>query len=148
MKRSYPHGHKPDVFRRGANEGFQGNGAVVLRDRRGTRKAEIPDVDSKGFSGGDDPLAITSRPAPLAAPAKLTPRGSYQTCRSGGNHHCLDCGYKGQMLKRHLTTAHGLTADEYRNRWSLPRDYPMVARSYLALAKAVGLGMRDRSRRK
>jgi HK97 family phage portal protein len=39
-------------------EGFQGNGAVVLRDRRGTRKAEIPDADAKGFSGGDDPLAI------------------------------------------------------------------------------------------
>lgn len=39
-------------------EGFQSNGAVVLRDCRGTRKAEIPDVDEKGFSGGDDPLAI------------------------------------------------------------------------------------------
>jgi HK97 family phage portal protein len=39
-------------------EGFTERGAVVLRDRRGTVKAEIPDVDSKGFSGGDDPLAI------------------------------------------------------------------------------------------
>ena len=38
--------------------GFQSNGAVVLRDRRGTLKAEIPDIDSKGYSGGDDPLAI------------------------------------------------------------------------------------------
>ncbi len=38
--------------------GFQPNGAVVLRDRRGTVKAEIPDIDSKGYSGGDDPLAI------------------------------------------------------------------------------------------
>jgi hypothetical protein len=39
-------------------EGFQGNGAVVLRDRRGTAKAEIPDVDLKASFGGDDPLAI------------------------------------------------------------------------------------------
>jgi HK97 family phage portal protein len=39
-------------------EGFQANGAVVLRDRRGTLKAELPEADSKGFSGGDDPLAI------------------------------------------------------------------------------------------
>src|ERR1700722_7654186 len=39
-------------------EGFQSNGAIVLRDRRGTLKAEIPDIDSKGCSGGDDPLAI------------------------------------------------------------------------------------------
>jgi hypothetical protein len=38
-------------------EGFQGNGADVLRDRRGTSKAEIPDVDEKGFAGSD-PLAI------------------------------------------------------------------------------------------
>jgi hypothetical protein len=39
-------------------EGFQGNGAVVLRDRRGTAKAEIPEADAKSFAGGDDPLAI------------------------------------------------------------------------------------------
>jgi hypothetical protein len=40
-------------------EGFQANGAVVIRDRRGTRKAEIPDVSEKGMHGiGDDPMAI------------------------------------------------------------------------------------------
>jgi hypothetical protein len=39
-------------------EGFQGNGAVVLRDRRGAAKAEIPEADAKSFAGGDDPLAI------------------------------------------------------------------------------------------
>ena len=39
-------------------EGFQSNSAVVMRDRRGTRKAEIPEADTKGFNGGDDPLAI------------------------------------------------------------------------------------------
>jgi hypothetical protein len=39
-------------------EGFTSNGAVVLRDRRGTSKAEIPDVDTKGITMGDDPLAI------------------------------------------------------------------------------------------
>src|ERR1700693_5921685 len=39
-------------------EGFQADGAVVLRDRRGTLKAEIPDADEKGFAGGSDPLAI------------------------------------------------------------------------------------------
>jgi hypothetical protein len=38
--------------------GFQGNGAIVLRDRRGTLKAEIPEANEKGFSGGSDPLAI------------------------------------------------------------------------------------------
>jgi predicted transcriptional regulator len=61
---------------------------------------------------------------------------------------CLDCGWAGQMLKRHLTTAHGLSVDEYRSRWSLPPDYPMVAKNYAArrsqLAKSSGLGRRGR----
>jgi predicted transcriptional regulator len=59
---------------------------------------------------------------------------------------CLDCGQKAKMLKRHLLTAHRLTADEYRARWSLPADYPMVAEAYSArrseLAKSLGLGKR------
>jgi predicted transcriptional regulator len=57
---------------------------------------------------------------------------------------CLDCGYKGKMLKRHLTAAHSVTPDEYRTRWGLAPDYPMVAPNYAAqrseLAKSFGLG--------
>jgi predicted transcriptional regulator len=60
---------------------------------------------------------------------------------------CLDCGYKGQMLKRHLTTAHGLSVDEYRTRWKLSSDYPMIAPNYSVrrseLAKSAGLGTRS-----
>jgi predicted transcriptional regulator len=59
---------------------------------------------------------------------------------------CLDCGKKAKMLKRHLTTKHGLTADEYRARWGLAADYPVVAQNYSArrseLAKSTGLGRR------
>jgi len=48
------------------------------------------------------------------------------------------------MLKRHLRTFHGMTPEEYRARWSLPHDYPMVAPKYparrSALAKEIGLG--------
>jgi hypothetical protein len=48
------------------------------------------------------------------------------------------------MLKRHLQTAHGLTPAEYREKWGLPRDYPLVASNYAAqrstLAKTIGLG--------
>jgi len=58
---------------------------------------------------------------------------------------CLDCGYKGQMLKRHLTTAHGLSIDDYRTRWKLSSDYPMIAPNYAIrrseIAKAAGLGL-------
>src|SRR3954447_11786340 len=57
---------------------------------------------------------------------------------------CLEDGKKLKMLKRHLQTSYGLTPDAYRAKWSLPRDYPMVAPSYAAtrsgLAKQIGLG--------
>jgi predicted transcriptional regulator len=56
---------------------------------------------------------------------------------------CLDCGYRGKMLKRHLTKHH-LTPAAYRERWGLRRDYPMVSPNYAArrreLAKSIGLG--------
>ncbi|WP_342234474.1 MucR family transcriptional regulator [Inquilinus sp. OTU3971] len=59
---------------------------------------------------------------------------------------CLEDGRKLRMLKRHLRTAYNMTPDEYRERWGLPSDYPMVAPNYStrrsALAKAAGLGTR------
>ena len=59
---------------------------------------------------------------------------------------CLECGERMKMLKRHLGTEHGLTPAEYRARWSLPADYPMVAPDYAAkrkeLAVRIGLGRR------
>ena len=57
---------------------------------------------------------------------------------------CLECGKGHKTLKRHLTSAHGLTAEEYRERWGLDRDYPLVAPNYAKqrseLAKKIGLG--------
>ncbi|ASP31041.1 transcriptional regulator [Qipengyuania flava] len=57
---------------------------------------------------------------------------------------CLEDGRKLKTLKRHLMTDHGMTPDEYRSRWNLPADYPMVAPDYAerrrALAKQIGLG--------
>lgn len=61
---------------------------------------------------------------------------------------CLEDGKKLKMLKRHLKTAYNMTPEEYRERWGLPSDYPMVAPSYAAqrstLAKKIGLGTRAR----
>lgn len=63
---------------------------------------------------------------------------------------CLECGSKHKMLKRHLLTAHDMTADEYRARWNLPGDYPLVAPNYSAkraeLAKQIGLGRKPGNR--
>lgn len=63
---------------------------------------------------------------------------------------CLECGFKGKMLKRHLRTEHGMDEVEYRARWHLPGDYPMVAPAYSAkrseLAKQIGLGRKPGKR--
>ncbi|MDE1467917.1 MucR family transcriptional regulator [Aurantiacibacter sp. D1-12] len=57
---------------------------------------------------------------------------------------CLEDGKKMKMLKRHLMTDHGMTPEEYRERWNLPADYPLVAPAYAEkrrqLAKKIGLG--------
>lgn len=62
---------------------------------------------------------------------------------------CLEDGVKLKMLKRHLKTHYDMTPEEYRERWGLPSDYPMVAPNYAKqrrdLAKKIGLGT---SRRK
>ena len=77
-------------------------------------------------------------------PSELTPAVPIRRSVSAETITCLDCGWKGQMIKRHLTSAHGLSVDEYRQRWGLPPDYPVVAKGYAArrseLAKSLGLG--------
>jgi len=61
---------------------------------------------------------------------------------------CLEDGKKLKMLKRHLKTAFGMTPEQYRERWRLPADYPMVAPTYArhrsSLAKKIGLGTKGR----
>ena len=65
---------------------------------------------------------------------------------------CLEDGLTMKMLKRHLITAHDLTPDQYRAKWGLPSDHPMVAASYAklrsSLAKESGLGLRPVARPK
>ena len=57
---------------------------------------------------------------------------------------CLECGKGQKTLKRHLSSGHGVTAEEYRARWGLGRDYPLVAPNYAKqrseMAKKFGLG--------
>ena len=63
---------------------------------------------------------------------------------------CLDYGKKLKMLKRHLKTRYNMSPEEYRKRWSLADDYPMVAPAYAeqrsSLAKKIGLGTKPRAR--
>ena len=63
---------------------------------------------------------------------------------------CLEDGKKLKMLKRHLKTSYNMTPEQYREKWQLPPDYPMVAPSYArhrsSLAKKIGLGTKPRGR--
>jgi len=63
---------------------------------------------------------------------------------------CLEDGKKFKSLKRHLRTQYNMTPEEYREKWGLPADYPMVAPNYAearsALAKKMGLGQQRRKR--
>ncbi|MCH9053905.1 MAG: MucR family transcriptional regulator [Proteobacteria bacterium] len=65
---------------------------------------------------------------------------------------CLDDGKKLKMLKRHLRSAYNMSPDEYRQKWGLPADYPMVAPKYAALrsklAKKIGLGRKTGTKMK
>lgn len=62
---------------------------------------------------------------------------------------CLDDGKQFKSLKRHIRTSYNLTPEEYREKWGLPHDYPMVAPNYAAarsaLAKKMGLGRKRKS---
>ncbi len=64
---------------------------------------------------------------------------------------CLEDGKKLKMLKRHLKAAYNMTPEQYRDRWGLPPDYPMVAPNYArhrsSLAKKIGLGTKARVER-
>ena len=89
-------------------------------------------------SAGTQPT-VSERPQP-AVPIKKSVMPDYIVC--------LEDGKKLKMLKRHLKTAYGMTPEEYRERWGLSTDYPMVAPNYAKqrsnLAKQIGLGTRSR----
>ena len=81
-------------------------------------------------------------------PAKPEPRVSIRSSVKPDFIVCLEDGKKLKMLKRHLRSTYNMTPDEYRAKWNLPPDYPMVAPNYAeqrsAFAKKIGLGTKRR----
>ena len=88
------------------------------------------------------PAPVAERPEP-AVPVKKSITPDYIIC--------LEDGKKLKMLKRHLKTSFNMTPEQYRERWGLSLDYPMVAPRYAkqrsSLAKKIGLGTKPRKRR-
>lgn len=89
-------------------------------------------------------LASLGAPAPADAAAELRPAVPVKKSIQADHIICLEDGKKFKSLKRHLRTEYDMSPDDYRTKWGLPADYPMVAPSYSAqrsqLAKSIGLG--------
>ncbi|QUM74643.1 MucR family transcriptional regulator [Sphingopyxis granuli] len=92
-------------------------------------------------------LSGLSKPAELPE-EKPVPAVSIRSSVKPDYIVCLEDGKKLKMLRRHLMTHYGLTPEDYRAKWGLPADYPMVAPSYAekrrVLAKEIGLGTKGR----
>ena len=96
-------------------------------------------------------LNNTSSPAPVAVVVeKPKPAVSVRKSVQDDQITCLECGGTFKSLKRHLMTHHTLSPEDYREKWDLPSDYPMVAPAYAEtrsrLAKEMGLGQRRKRR--
>jgi len=101
---------------------------------------QIPEVINTVFSSltglNGQPREAQAEPQKPAVPIRKSVTPEYIVC--------LEDGKKLKMLKRHLRSTYGMTPDEYRAKWNLPPDYPMVAPNYAAqrseFAKKIGLG--------
>ena len=94
--------------------------------------------------------ALTRVGAGIAVAPSEPPKPAISVRKSITNDYlvCLEDGKKFKSLKRHLRTQYGLSPEDYREKWSLPPDYPMVAPNYAKarsnLAKQMGLGQQRR----
>ena len=114
---------------------FVGNNAA--------RAADLPDLIRSVHS---TLAGLAASPDAAERPGSPVPAVPVKTSVADDHIVCLEDGKPFKSLKRHLQAEHGLTPDQYRDKWSLPRHYPMVAPHYAAarstLAKAAGLGSR------
>ena len=94
--------------------------------------------------------ALSNLNAPEAPAAPPQPAVSIRSSIKPDYVVCLEDGKKLKMLKRHLMTRYNMTPDDYRRKWGLPADYPMVAPNYAeqrrTLAKKIGLGRKPRAK--
>ncbi|MGF1640334.1 MAG: MucR family transcriptional regulator [Rhodospirillales bacterium] len=104
---------------------------------------QIPDIINRVFE------SMTALDGPAAPSKAEIPQPAIPVRRSVMPDYivCLEDGKKLKMLKRHLRTTYNMTPDEYRAKWNLPADYPMVCPNYAKqrsqFAKQIGLGRKD-----
>lgn len=104
--------------------------------------SELPSLISETHAALD--RASNRTPEPLRE--ELKPAVPIKRSKTEEHISCLECGKQFKSVKRHLRTHHNLSPEDYREKWQLPHDYPMVAANYAAarsqLAKKMGLGTR------
>lgn len=126
------------------------NGLVEL-----TAKIVSAYVSNNTVATGDLPALINETHQALSRASnktveptreELKPAVPIKRSRTDDFITCLECGKQFKSVKRHLRTHHNLAPEDYREKWQLPHDYPMVAPRYAAarseLAKKMGLGTR------
>lgn len=112
----------------------------------------VPATELSGLIGDVfNALSSTSAPATAVVVAeKPKPAVSVRRSVQDDQIACLECGGSFKSLKRHLMTHHNLTPEQYREKWELAADYPMVAPAYAEarsrLAKEMGLGQSRKGR--
>lgn len=134
----------------GSEQGIDASGAFieVIADivsayvsNNSVRVADLPDLIA---SVHQSIQALAVGPVEVAPSAPPTPAVPIKKSLTQDYIICLEDGKKFRSLKRHLGTVYGMTPDEYRQKWGLPSDYPMVAPGYSEirskLAKDIGLG--------
>jgi len=116
---------------------YVSNNAVV--------RAEVPNLIDQTFNALRQAAAKETQPIQ----EELDPAVSIKNSVTPDYIICLECGKQFKSLKRHIRSDHTLTPDEYRAKWGLPYNYPMVAPNYAAfrsaMAKKMGFGRKGKS---
>jgi predicted transcriptional regulator len=124
-------------------------------DGKLTTKVVVAYVRRNQIGAGQLPVLISTVHQALAGLGKLQEERTPAVPIGRSVHRdyvvCLECSWRGQMLKRHLATGHGLTVEQYRARWNLSRGHEITAPGYSerrsGLAKQIGLGRGRRASR-
>ncbi|MDJ0630806.1 MAG: MucR family transcriptional regulator [Rhodobacter sp.] len=125
---------------------------AAYASRNQMSQGELPDLihsvhnTLRGLAGGD----ASGAPAEAAPEAPPVPAVPIDASVTPDAIICLENGKPFKTLKRHLRTAYNMSPDEYRERWGLSKDYPMVAPNYsakrAATAKKIGLGRKPKKK--
>ncbi len=133
----------------GQDNGYLGQTTEIVAAYLGNNTVKVGDI--AGIIQTVHGCLASLEAATTAAQQKLVPAVPIKKSVTANYVVCLEDGKRHKMLRRHLAAAHGLTPAEYRKRWGLPADHPIVAPNYAKqrseMAKKIGLGKMRQARK-